>query len=104
MFAAGRPVGVIVIVPGGSPRTSRPTPPGQRVVGHRLDAEDLDRDAVAADPPHAALRRPAVGDPQVAAAVERDAVGARDAGRVDLGRRRRVGVGRRTMIRPESAM
>ena len=91
VFDAWRPLSVIVIVPGGSPRTSRPTPPA-RVVGHRLDAEDLLRHAVAADPPHAALAGAAVGDPEVAAAVEGDAVGARHAGREDGRGRRRAGV------------
>ena len=56
-------------------RASRPTPGG---VGHRLHAEHLLWCAAAApDPPDAALTLTAVGDPERAALVEGDAVGAR---------------------------
>ena len=53
-----------------------PHPAGHGVVDHRLDAEHHLRDAVAPDPPHTALAGSAVGDPELAALVERDAVGA----------------------------
>ncbi|HEX6131236.1 MAG TPA: hypothetical protein VF044_05865 [Actinomycetota bacterium] len=74
------------------------------VVGDRLHAEDLLRHAVSPDPPDAALPRAAVGDPEVAAAVEGDAVGAGTPVAKTVAVGGAPASGRRTMIRPDSAM